>query len=217
MTRALSRTSVAAVATLLAMVLAGCSDSGGDDDAQPSSDPTPTPGASESASETPEAAGRLVVQPSGGSACLDGLKRGEVLAFTGPHLVVEDGPVTIAGAGSTDVRVIDVEAVQFTPGGSRQPAMIAAESLDELDPEGRPYLPDTEGALDGQTFEAGTGVVPLVEIRMVWPVTGPGVDPKVSVDQPVLRVTWQAEGGESQVLDAPIPVELHSAEDGCRS
>lgn len=200
----------AVVAAVLVLGLTACS---GSDDPDPAASPSPTPTPSETTSAPPTAVGRLVVQETGGSFCSDGIDRGEVVAFTGPALVVEDGPVTIDGVGSTDLRVTEVGAVQFTPGLARQPGFVVADTLDELDPEGRPYLEDTEGALEGETFEAGVGVVPLLEVRAAWPSTQEGGD--VFVEQPPLTVTWRAEGGEAQLLEVPMPVELHSLEGAC--
>lgn len=209
----MTKLSGAAVATLLVLSLAACSDS--DDDPEPAPSTTAsTPTPSEEGT-TPAPAGRLVALANGGGFCSDGLRTGEVLAFTGPALVVEDGPVTIEGVGTADLKVTDVAAVQFTPGGVRRPTFIVADSLDELDPEGKPYLEDTEGELDGTTVEAGTGVVPLLEVRATWPSTRQGGD--VFVEQPPLTVTWRAEGGESQLLEVPMPIELHSREGACKA
>ena len=208
----MTKLSGVAVAALMVIALGGCSEA--DEDPDPALAGTPA-SADPTGSDTaaPDAAGRLVAQESGGSFCSDGLRTGERLAFTGPYLVVEDGQVTIEGVGTTDLRVTDVGAVQFTPGGVRQPSFVVADTLAELDPRGKPYLDGTEGPLEGETFEAGTGVVPLLEVRASWPKVQKGGD--IFLEQPPLTVTWRAEGGESQLLEVPMPVELHSLRGAC--
>ena len=165
---------LAAVSALLVLGLAGCSgDEEPGDDAEPTASTPGTPGTSESATPPAEPA-RLAAVPGGASVCIDDLRKGDVVAFTGPAVSVEGSPATVSDVriAGGDLRIVKSGSVLATLGQVRQPALVTGDDLEGLDPRGRPDVPGSVGDLVGRTFEPGEeGFVPLVEVRVAWPAT----------------------------------------------
>jgi hypothetical protein len=201
----------------IALALTACDGQESDQDAAPP--PTSTNATTETSAPAP--ASHLMVEPSGTSVCLDDVPDGDVLAYTGPAIVVKDGSATITGiryVSSQPLRLHrdNVLAMRYRIDDVRHPPLVTADTARGI---GRPagYVRDSRGPLVGTTFESGAeGFVPFLEAGVDWAglhADAPGSD--AWVRSPQIAITYTDSTGATQTLQVPTRITLHSADHRC--